>query len=285
MLKRRAEEPRFQKVAGSFIQRALYEKWVAPRFLTTTADTFRADLGGEMVGYLVLLFDHPSVVILDVVALEGYKKQGIEEQLLAHANGVARQREYTYLRAGLAPSDGYVAGIFAEQGFQPLEFRRWEFAGILDATGTHEISEGLSLRSLIGQAAVDRQIHYLRAEVDRAQPAGRELIEAHHFPKRPSTRQAFELLHEETPFGYLAARRQGQTHILSLATLPEWWGQAAESAAVVAYLSSKTRGGQAEVRVRLDTTDHADVATESFVALGLERTMVDPDVWFKPLEP
>jgi len=284
MLKRRAEEPRFRKVARSFVQRTLYERWVAPRFLSTTADTYRADIGEEMVGYLVLLFDHPSVVILDIVALEGYKKQGIEEQLLAHADGIARQREYTYLRAGLAPDDGYIAGLFAEQGYQPLQFRRWEFTGSVKVHETQEAMEGLSMRTLIGQPAMERQTYYLQAEMDAAQPAGRELIEAHYLPKRPSARQAFELMHEGSPFGYLSAKKDGKAYVLNLATLPEWWGQEPETAAVVAFLSGKTRAGQAEVRVRLDSTDHADAATESFTALGLERTMVDPDIWFRAVD-
>ena len=281
MLKRRAEEPRFQKVAPSAIQRTLYERWVAPRFLSTTADTYRADLGEEMAGYLVLLFDHPSVVILDIVALEGLKKQGIEEQLLAHADGVARRREYTYLRAGLAPDDSYIAGLFAEQGFQPLEFRRWEFSGTVNV---RETGEGLSMRPLIGQAAMERQTYYLQAEMDAARPAGRELIEAHYLPRRPSARQAFELMHEGNPFGYLSAKREGMTYAMNLATLSEWWGQEPETAMVVAFLSGKSRTGQVEVRVRLDSTDHADAATESFTALGLERTLVDPDIWFRALD-
>ena len=281
MLKRRAEEPRFQKVARSAVQRTLYERWVAPRFLSTTADTYRADLGEEMAGYLVLLFDHPSVVILDIVALEGFKKQGIEEQLLAHADGVARRREYTYLRAGLAPDDSYIAGLFAEQGFQPLEFRRWEFSGTVNV---RETGEGLSMRPLIGQAAMERQTYYLQAEMDAARPAGRELIEAHYLPRRPSARQAFELMHEGNPFGYLSAKREGMTYAMNLATLSEWWGQEPETAMVVAFLSGKSRTGQVEVRVRLDSTDHADAATESFTALGLERTLVDPDIWFRALD-
>ena len=281
MLKRRAEEPRFQKVARSVIQRTLYKRWVAPRFLATTADTYRADLGKKMAGYLVLLFDHPSVVILDIVTLEGFKKQGIEEQLMAHADGVTRRREYTYLRAGLSPDDSYIAGLFAEQGYQPLQFRRWEFAGSVKIHEPHETIEGLSMRPLIGQPAMERQTHYLQAEMDAAQPAGRELIEAHYLPKRPSARQAFELMYEESPFGYLSAKKEGGTHALSLATLPEWWGQEPETAAVVAFLSGKTRTGQAEVSVRLESTAHADAATESFTALGLERTLVDPDIWFR----
>jgi len=281
MLKRRAEEPRFRKVARSAIQRTLYERWVAPRFLSTTADTYRADLGEEMVGYLVLLFDHPSVVILDIVALEGFKRQGIEEQLLAHADGVARRREYTYLRAGLAPDDSYIARLFAEQGFQPLEFRRWEFTGTVKV---QEIREGLSMRTIIGQAAMERQTYYLQAEMDAAQPQGRELIEAHYLPRRPSARQAFELLDGENAFGYLSAKKEGKIYALSLATLPEWWGKESETAMVVAFLSGKARTSQVEVRVRLDSTDHADAATESFTALGLERNLVDPDIWFRAVD-
>ena len=124
ILQRRAEEPRFERLARSAIQRTLYERWAAPRFLARTADTFRVDIGEEMVGYLTLLYDHPSVVILDLVALEGFKGQAIEQQLLVHAEEVARHRQYPYLRAGLSPGDTYITDIFKQAAFQPLEFRR-----------------------------------------------------------------------------------------------------------------------------------------------------------------
>lgn len=280
MLERRAEEPRFQKLARSTIQRTIYQRWAAPRFLVRTADTYRADIGEEMVGYLVLLYDHPSVVILDMVALKGFKGQGIEEHLLGSAEKVALQREYPYLRAGLAPGDAYIAEVFAGAGFQPLEFRRWEFVGTVTE---HETPGDITMRPLVGRAAVERRTHYLQAELDAARPAGRELIEAHYLPKRPSRAQAFELVHQGEPFGYLSAKRESGTYALSLSTLPEWWGHELEVALATAFPTTAARASEADVRLRLDSTPHANAVAESLTALGLERALADPDIWFKAL--
>jgi GNAT superfamily N-acetyltransferase len=281
MLERRADEPRFQKVARRGIQRLLYERWAAPRFLSQTADTFRADRAGEMVGYLILLYDHPSIVILDMSALEGFKKQGIEEQLLAQAEDIARDRQYPYLRAGLAPGDSFITNLFTQAGYRPLEFRRWEFSGTVTA---RQIPEGITMRSLVGRAAVERQAHYLKAELNGAPPDGRELIEAHYLPKRPSPAQVFELVHEGEPFGLLSVKRERGTYALSLSTMPEWWGEELEVALVAAFPATAARASEATVKVRLDSTAHATAAAEPFAALGLERTLVDPEIWFKTVE-
>ena len=278
MLERRSEEPYFRRLARSAIKRTIYERWAAPRFLSRNADTFRANVGGELAGYLILLYDHPSVMILDVAALEGFKGRGIESRLLIRAAEVTRQREYPYLRAALSPGDAYIIECFEGAGFQALEFRRWEFVGTVTA---REAPEGLKMQPLVGRAAVERQRHYLQAELDEAQPVGRELIEAHYLPQRPSFGQAFELLHEGEPFGYLSAKRERGIYTLSLCTLPEWWGREAETALVAAFPPMAARAGEARMRLRLGTTPHAEAMAESLIALGLERTLVDPDVWFK----
>lgn len=280
MLARRSDEPRFRKLARSAIRRTIYERWVAPRFLFRSTDTFRADLGGELAGYLILLYDHPSVVILDVAAQEHFKGQGIESRLLAHAEEVTRQREYPYLRAALSPGDAYIVERFEGAGFQPLEFRRWEFVGPVTA---QEAPEGIKMQPLVGREAVERREHYLQAELDAAQPAGRELIEAHYLPKRPALVQPFELLHEGEPFGYLSAKRERGIYALSLCTLPEWWGSESEMMLIAAFPTMAARAEEADVRLRLDTTPHAEAIAERLIALGLERTLAAPDIWFKAL--
>lgn len=280
MLAHRAEEPRFRKLARSPIRRAIYERWVAPRFLFRRADTFRADLDDELAGYLILLYDHPSVVVLDLTALERFKGQTIEAHLLAHAEEIARRREYPYLRAALSPGDAYIIECFKGADFQPLEFRRWEFTGIVT---TREAPKGIRMLPLVGRTAMERRIHYLRAELDEAQPAGRELIEAHYLPRRPPLGQSFELLHEGEPLGYLSARREQKTYVLSLCTLPEWWGSELEVDLVAAFPTTAAQAKEAPLRLRLITTPHAEAMTEPLLELGLERTLADPDIWFKAL--
>lgn len=280
MLERRIDEPHFQRLTRSRLQRMLYERWAAPRFLSRDADTFRATIGGELAGFLVLLYEHPAVVIVDMAALEPFKGQSLERHLLAHAAQVAAQREYPYLRAALTAGDAYVAERFQEAGFQPLEFRRWEFNGTVRA---QEIPPGITMQPLAGRALLDRRRHYSRMELDAAQPAGRELIEAHYLPRRPPLSQAFEVLHEGEPFGYLAARRERGTYVLNLSTLPEWWASDLEVALVTAFPVLAARAEQANVRLIPDTTPHADALARALTALGLHRRLSEPDVWFKAL--
>ncbi|MBC8446746.1 MAG: hypothetical protein H8D78_03260 [Chloroflexi bacterium] len=280
MLERRIDEPRFRRLARRRIQRTLYERWAAPRFLFRNADTFQATIGGELAGFLILLYEHPAVVIVDMAALEPCKGQSLENHLLAHAARVADQRQYPYLRAALSAGDAYIAERFLEAGFQPLEFRRWEFTGTVAA---QEVPEGIHMQPLVGRAVVEKRKHYLQMELDEAQPVGRELIEAHYLPKRPPVSQAFELLHEGEPFGYLSARRERGTYVLNLSTLPRWWGSDLEVALVTAFPAVAARAKTADVRLLLDTTPHADALAGSLVALGLQRGLSDPDVWLKTL--
>ncbi|MDH7486094.1 MAG: hypothetical protein QHJ81_07425 [Anaerolineae bacterium] len=280
MLERRIDEPHFQRLARSRLQRMLYERWAAPRFLSRDADTFRATVGGELAGFLVLLYEHPAVVIVDMAALEPFKGQFLERHLLAHAAQVAAQREYPYLRAALAAGDAYVAERFQEAGFQPLDFRRWEFSGTVRA---REIPPGITMQPLAGRALLDRRRHYLQMELDAAQPAGRELIEAYYLPRRPPLSQAFEVLHEGEPFGYLAVQRERGTYVLNLSTLPEWWAGDLEVALVTAFPVLAARAEQASVRLIPDTTPHADALAGALTALGLLRRLSEPDIWFKAL--
>jgi hypothetical protein len=281
MLERRADDTGFRIAARGPLQRLLYERWVAPRFLSRTADTFRADIAGGMAGYLVLLYDHPSVALVDVIALDGFKEVGVEQQLIAHAEKTARQRQYPYLRAGLMPNDQRITAIFAGCGFQPLQFRRWEFSGTLAA---RPAPEGITMRPLVGRVAAERRAYYLQAELDAAQPAARDLIEAHYSPTRRTLAQAFELVHEDDPFGYLSARREQGAYVLGLSTLPEWWGHETEIAIIAAFPASAARTAQAEVRLRLDSTPHADADAGALAALGLQRALANPDMWFKRVE-
>jgi GNAT superfamily N-acetyltransferase len=281
MVERRADEPGFRKVARRPLQRLLYERWAAPGFLQRTADTFRADLDGEMAGYLVLLYDHPSVVLLDVVALEGHKNRGIEQQLMAHAEGRAKEREYPYLRAGLAPDDPYITPVFQEAGFQPLEYRRWEFEGTVQAS---EAPEGVTMRPVVGQAALDQRKRYLEAELDEAEPEGRELIEATFIPKRPSVAQSFVVSSEGDPIGYISVKKEAKTYTMGLSLLPEHWGAKLEAKLVAALPTMAARASQATLRLRVDTTEHAEASAAIFSELGLQRGLVDPDIWFKTLQ-
>lgn len=281
MLERRAGDPKLGNVARRPLQRLLYERWVAPRFLGRTADTFRADMHDQMAGYLVLLYEHPSVAILDVVALDGYKEHGVEHELIAHAEKLAGERQYPYVRAGLTPDDARITAIFDASGFQPLQFRRWQFSGTVAA---RPAPQGITMRPLVGRAAIERRAHYLQAELDAARPLARDLIEAHYSPKRPSAAQAFELIHEGEPFGYLSVRRQHGCYVLGLSTLPEGWGQETEIATIAAFPTSAAGASQADVRLRLDSTPHAEAAAEALAGLGLRRALIEPDIWFKRVE-
>jgi len=280
MVERRADEPGFRRVARRPLQRLLYERWAAPGFLKRTADTFKVDLDGEMVGYLVVLYDHPSVVLLDVVALEGHKNRGIEQQLIAHAEERAHEREYPYLRAGLAPEDPYITPVFEDAGFQPLQYRRWEFEGTVQAS---EAPEGVTMRPVVGQAALDHRKRYLKAELDEAVPDGRDLIETTFLPKRPSRAQSFVVSSDGDPIGYVSVKKEAKTYTMGLSLLPEHWGATLEAELVAALPTMAARASQATLRLRVDTTAHAEASSAIFSELGLERGLVDPDIWFKKL--
>jgi hypothetical protein len=233
-----------------------------------------------MVGYSILLYDHPSVVLLDVLALEGYKRRGVEQQFIAHAEARAGDREYPYLRAGLAPEDPYITPVFAGAGFHPLQYRRWEFVGEMRGRDT---PEGLTIHPVIGQASLDHRKRFLEAELAAADPAGRDLILDTFVPKRPSMGKSFVASLEGAAIAYVSVKREDQTHTLSLSLMPEYWGEDLEGSLLAAMVSTVARTGQAKVRVRVDSTPHAEAVSTQLAEMGLERQLVDPDIWFKEL--
>ena len=63
--------------------------------------------------------------------------------------------------------------------------------------------------------------------------------------------------------------------------LSEWWGHDMEPSLVTSFPTAAARSDVAHVRVRLDSSPHADAAAEAMASLGLQRELVDPDVWYK----
>ena len=166
------------------------------------------------------------------------------------------------------------------QDSRPLDYRRWEFEGEVQASTA---PEDVTMRPVVGQAALDHRKRFLAAELDQAEPEGRDLIEATFVPKRPSMAQSFVVSMESDPIGYLSVKKDAKTYSMGLSLLPEHWGTELEAKLVAALPTLAARASRATVRLRVDTTAHADASAVMYSELGLQRGLVAPDIWFKTL--
>lgn len=212
----------------------------------------------------------------------GYDQAGLVAAVLARAEALAREADYRFLRA--APADKSDQGLapYRAAGLELLDYYLWAYRGTVDGV---PLPEQIKLRPLMSASALERRLHYLRLELAASNVAGRELIEAALLPRRPP-RQAFEIVSEGRPVGFLAPRpneRGDGVLTLVLSLLPELWGTKLEQEIVAGYAGLVSRGEPQPLRVLLSTTSHCEAADHLLARLGLERQLDDRPVLYKPL--
>ena len=235
------------------------------------------DRDGKTGGFAVVEQGGLAVNLADFAIREGFDRASLVSAMLAQMEQLAHEREYHYLRATPWDSSETALAPFYQAGFHLLDYYLWVFTGQVSGIAT---PKDVTLVELAAKTALERRLHFLRKELDASQVAGRDLIEAVFFPRKPSTYRAYRvetvdaLGGEPTEIGYLSPRpneRSDGVLTLSVSLEPEAWGTDLEMQAVGGFASEA--GPDQPVRVLVCTSLHADRAEEGYRKLGLIREL------------
>jgi hypothetical protein len=276
-LEERSKYPGMSKLVGKGVRGWMVRNVVTPRYLRRSANTLVLEQDAEAVGFAVVEQGGQSVYLSDFAMREDVDRPGMMAALLAQVEVMARERDYRFVRATPWDSSEAALAAFFQAGFELLDYYLWVFAGVPTPV---EAPTNVTLEELPVNRALESRLKYLRTELDASEVAGRDLIEAVFFPKRPSTHRAYRITvvdgqsGEPQEIGYLSPRpdeRGDGVLTLAVSLAPEYWGSEVESRTVGAYAAEA--GAEQPVRVLICTALHADRAEAGYRALGLTREM------------
>lgn len=277
-LEERSKYPGMSQLVGRGVRGWMVRNVVTPRYLRKAAYTYVLEQDGKTGGFAVVEQGGLAVNLSDFAIREGFDRPSLVSAMLAQVEQLAREREYHYVRATPWDSSETALTPFYQAGFQLLDYYLWVFTG--QVSGIETSNTDVTLVELAAKTALERRLHFLGKELDASQVAGRDLIEAVFFPRKPSTYRAYRvetvdtLGGEPTEIGYLSPRpneRSDGVLTLSVSLEPEAWGTDLEVQTVGGFASKA--GPDQPVRVLICTSLHADRAEESYRKLGLTREL------------
>lgn len=276
-LEERSKYPGMSRLVGRGLRGWMVRNVATPRYLRRSTNTFVLEQDGQMAGFAVVEQAGQAIHLADFAIRDGFDRAGLVAELLSTVEGLARDRDYEFVRATPWDSSDTALDSFFRAGFELLDYYLWVFTG---APAPLEAPEDISFAELPAGKALERRLHYLRQELDAAQVAGRDLIEGTFFPRRPPTQRAYRVDlaaaqgGEPREIGYLSPRpdERGDGVVTLVVSLdPAYWGTEIESRIVSGFVA-KSYPGQ-PVRLLIGTSLHADRAEEGYRAIGLGRVM------------
>ncbi|HRX03048.1 MAG TPA: hypothetical protein P5148_07870 [Anaerolineae bacterium] len=290
LVKERSRFPSFARLMNSPWRRILYQKWVTPRYLRTSANTFVMLQDGELAGYAVAEQSGDAFHLADFVVTDGYDRRALLAILFRKVEQLAIDRSYRYLRASPWEADDETMATFDEAGFHLLDYYLWAFGGVI--TGV-EPPAAVNLRPLNNKEHGELRTKFLVMELDASDNPGREVIDAIFLRRRlpPFKAYAIELTGPEgdtVDIGYLSPRpNERDDGVLSLVISldPAYWGSELETQTMGGFLSEVGQGNPQPARILVSTNAHADRIEEAMAGYDLVREMDMRPVLYKILAP
>lgn len=288
LIRERSRYSSFASLLKSPLRRLMYEKWVLPRYLRNSVNTFVMLQDKTLAGYAVAEQSGPAVHLADFVAVDGFDRGPLLALLFQKVEQMAAERDYRFLRASPWEADDETMAAFEAAGFRLLDYYLWAFRGV--AAGV-EPPEKVSLRPLGNRTHAEQRERYLLMELDASAVEGREMIEAVFLRRRLPPYKAYVIELEDTSgetreIGYLSPRpneRSDGVLTLALGLDPAYWGSELETAIVGGFLSEVNAGAPKEARLLVSTSTHADRIESAMAGLGLRREMDLRPVLYKIL--
>lgn len=284
----RSRFPAFARLMRNPWQRALYLRWVTPRYLRTSANTFVLLQDGDLAGYAVAEQSGEAVHLADFVVTGSYDRRPLLAILFEKVELLAIDRGYRFLRASPWEADEETMAIFDEAGFHLLDYYLWAFCGVAQQI---EPPANINLRALGNRVHAERRTHFLKGELDASENPGREVIDAIFLKRRLPPFKAFaielaEPASDPVDIGYLSPRpNERDDGVLSLVISldPTYWGTELERQIIGGFLSESGQGAASPARVLVSTTAHADRIEGMIAGLGLIRELDHRPVLYKVL--
>ena len=264
LVQERSRFPSFARLMNNPWRRVLYLKWVTPRYLRTSANTFVLLQDGELAGYAVAEQSGEAVHLADFVVTDGYDRRPLLAILFRQVEQLTVERGYRYLRASPWEADAETMAAFDDAGFHLLDYYLWAFSGVMEGV---EPPASINLRPLANKEHGELRTQFLKMELDASENPGREVIDAIFLRRRlpPFKAFAIELAEPEgdpVDIGYLSPRpNERDDGVLSLVISldPAYWGTEIETQTLGGFLSEVGKGEPQPARVLVSTTAHADL--------------------------
>ena len=288
LVQERSRFPAFARLMHSPWRRALYLRWVTPRYLRTSANTFVLLQDGQLAGYAVAEQSGQAVHLTDFVVTDGFDRRPLLAILFQKVEHLAIDRGYRFLRASPWESDDETMAFFDAAGFHLLDYYLWAFSGVAQVV---EPPETINLRALGNREQGERRAFFLKRELDASENPGREVIDAVFLKRRLPPYKAYvveleEQAGEPVDIGYLSPRpNERDDGVLSLVISldPAYWGTELETRIVGGFLSEVGQDQPQSARVLVSTAAHADRIEAAMAGLGLARELDLRPVLYKIL--
>ena len=290
LVQERSRYPSFARLMNSPWRRVLYQKWVTPRYLRTSANTFVLLQDGELAGYAVAEQSGEAVHLADFVVTDDYDRRPLLAILFRKVEQLAIDRNYRFLRASPWEADDETMAAFDDAGLQLLDYYLWAFGGEVEGV---EPPANINLRPLANKEHGELRTQFLEMELGASDNPGREVIDAVFLRRRlpPFKAFAIELAEPEgdpVDIGYLSPRpNERDDGVLSLVISldPAYWGTEIEIQTLGGFLSEVRQGEPQPARVLVSTNAHADRIEAAMAGYGLVREMDLRPVLYKILAP
>lgn len=288
LVQERSRFPAFARLMSSPWRRLLYQRWVTPRYLRSSANTFVLLQDGNLAGYAVAEQSGEAVHLADLVVTGGYDRRPLSAILFQKVEQLAIDRGYRFLRSSPWEADDETLAIFEEAGYHLLDYYLWAFSGAVQGV---QAPENVNLRALGNREHAEIRQRYLTMELDASENPGRAMIDAVFLKRRLPPFKAFAVElgdpdGEAADIGYLSPRpneRDDGVLTLMINLEPAYWGTALETQIVGGFLSEAGQGEAMPARVVVGTTAHADRIEAAMADLGLAREMDLRPVMYKEL--
>ncbi|MEZ4768593.1 MAG: hypothetical protein R2844_09220 [Caldilineales bacterium] len=288
LVQERSRFPAFAKLMSNPWKRVLYQRWVTPRYLRSSANTFVLLQDGELAGYAVAEQSGAAVHLADFIVTDGFDRRPLLAILFHQVEQLAVDRGYHFLRSSPWEADDETMAIFEEAGFRLLDYFLWAFSGAVQGMAA---PENVNLRTLGNREHAESRQRYLAMELDASENPGRAMIDAVFLKRRLPPYKAFaielaEQAGQTEEIGYLSPRpneRDDGVLTLMVGLDPAYWGSDLETQIIGGFLSEVGRGEATPARVVVSTTAHADRIDAAMAGIGLVRDLDMRPVMYKEL--
>lgn len=199
----------------------------------------------------------------DVVVDAGFRRQGLAQRLLAHAEAIARRESWPYLTLAVTVTNSPAVTLYRQSGFRELrlayfEAERLDPATLNAAEAVPDAGDGLALRPLDPREATAVRDRVYRAELAVSNPDVVDALATYYAPRLNNTVWRYAIARAGRDIGYVEAIRRQRTWVLRYGLLPDLWGgpvdraimrrlldRARESGATAASVFAMTPGHQA----------------------------------------
>lgn len=241
--------------------------FIFPFYFGLTGDGYKAVAGGKIIGCAYLYLNKNSGYVFNVNVNQGYRRQGVARQLMAHLEEITRSRRRSLLV--LQVED---ANLPAKRLYEELGFRSYHphFLRTNGAIGLRQaVESAVSLESLNNSWGRRFFLQYQSMERRAGDGWAYEALKDYQDREGDSGRYWRCLLNGEE-VGAVWERKSEASFLLTLALKPEFWGHLGQTGFVKQVLD-QSGIKRPYLDLHFGSSPHHEAAVAMFERLGFEE--------------